>query len=69
MKKEYLFNRGEETHTKKSVRVLKVEEPYYFCHHVLSDRFQKEVKQERQRRKVPPFNRPRQSEKNSTKAP
>jgi hypothetical protein len=43
MKKEYLFNRGEETHTKKSVRVPKVEEPYYLCHHVLSDRFQKRL--------------------------
>jgi hypothetical protein len=69
MKKEYLLSRGEETHTKKSARVPKVEEPYYLCHHILSDRFQKEAKQERHRRKVPPFNRPRQGEKNSTKAP
>jgi hypothetical protein len=69
MKKEYLLSRGEETHTKKSARVPKVEEPYYLCHHILSDRFQKEAKQERHRRKVPPFNCPRQGEKNSTKAP
>jgi hypothetical protein len=62
MKKEYLFSRGEETHTKKSVRVPTVEEPYYLCHHILSDRFQKEDKQERHGRKVPPFNCPRQGE-------
>jgi hypothetical protein len=54
MKKEYLLSRGEETHTKKSARVPKVEEPYYLCHHILSDRCQKEAKQERQRQKVPP---------------
>jgi hypothetical protein len=69
MKKEYLLSRGEETHTKKSARVPKVEEPYYLYHHILSDRFQKDAKQERYRQKVPPFNRPRQGEKNSTKAP
>jgi hypothetical protein len=27
--------------------VPKVKEPYYLCHHILSDRFQKEAKQER----------------------
>jgi hypothetical protein len=69
MKNEYLLSRGEKTHTKKSARVPKVEEPYYLCHHILFDRFQKEAKQERHRQKVPPFNRPRQGEKNSTKAP
>jgi hypothetical protein len=69
MKKEYLLRQGMETHSKKSARVPKVEETYYLCHHILSDRFQKEAKQERRRRKVPPFNRLRQGEKNSTKAP
>jgi hypothetical protein len=63
MKKEYLLSRGEETHTKKSARVPKVEEPYYLCHHILSDQFQKEARQERHKRKVPPFNRSRQGEK------
>jgi hypothetical protein len=63
MKKKYPLSRGEETHTKKSTRLHKVEEPYYLCHHILSDRFQKEAKQERHKRKVPPFNRPRQGEK------
>jgi hypothetical protein len=43
MKKEYLLNRGEETHTKKSVRVPKVEESYYLCHHILSDDFKKRL--------------------------
>jgi hypothetical protein len=47
MKKKYLLSRGEETHTNKSARVPKVEEPYYLCHHILSNRFQKEAKQER----------------------
>jgi hypothetical protein len=37
------LSRGEETHIKKSARVPKVEEPYYLCHHILSDRFQKEA--------------------------
>jgi hypothetical protein len=69
MKKEYLLSQGEETHTKKCARVPKVEEPYYLCHYILSDRFQKEAKQERHRGKVPPFNRPRQGEKKSIKAP
>jgi hypothetical protein len=44
MKKEYLLSRGEKTHTKKSAQVPKVEEPYYLCHCILSDRFQKEAK-------------------------
>jgi hypothetical protein len=69
MKKEYLLSRGEETHNKKSARVTKVEEPYYLYYHIRSGRFQKEPKQEKHRRNVPPFNRPRQGEKNSTKAP
>jgi hypothetical protein len=68
MKKEYPLSRGEETDTKKSARVPKVEEPHYLCHHILFDRYKKEAKQKRHRRKVPPFNRPRQGEKNSTKA-
>jgi hypothetical protein len=41
MKKEYLFSRGEEIHTKKSAQVPKVDEPYYLCHHIVSDQFQK----------------------------
>jgi hypothetical protein len=49
MKEEHLLSQGEETHTKKSARVPKVEEPYYLCHHIISDRFQKEAKQERHR--------------------
>jgi hypothetical protein len=69
MKNDYLLSRGEETHIKKSVRVPKVEDPYYLCHYILSDRFQKETKQDRHRQKVPPFNRPRQGEKISIKAP
>jgi hypothetical protein len=68
MKKKYLLSQGEETHTKKSARVPKAEKPYYLCHHILFDRFQKETKQERHRQKVPPFSRPRQGEKKSTKA-
>jgi hypothetical protein len=44
MKMEYLLSRCEETHTKKSARVAKVEEPYYLCHRILFDRFQKEAK-------------------------
>jgi hypothetical protein len=44
MKKEYLLSWGEETHTKKSARVPKVEEPYYLCHHIFYDRYQKEDK-------------------------
>jgi hypothetical protein len=69
MKKEYLLSRYEETHNKKSARVPKIQEPYYLCHHIFFNRFQKETKQERHRRKVPPFNYPRQGEKkNSTKA-
>jgi hypothetical protein len=44
MKKEYLLSRGEETHTKKSAPVPKAEKPYYLCHHILSDQFQKEAK-------------------------
>jgi hypothetical protein len=47
MIKEYLLSLGEETHTKKSAQVFKVEEPYYLCHHILFDQFQKEAKQER----------------------
>jgi hypothetical protein len=49
MKKEYTLSQGEETHTKKGARVPKFEEPYYLCHHILSDQFQKEAKQERHR--------------------
>jgi hypothetical protein len=30
------LSRGEETHTKKSARVPKVEETYYLYHHILS---------------------------------
>jgi hypothetical protein len=43
MKKEYLSSQGEETHTKKGARVPKVEESYYLCHHILSDRFKKRL--------------------------
>jgi hypothetical protein len=49
MKKEYTLSQGEETHTKKGARVPMFEEPYYLCHHILSDQFQKEAKQERHR--------------------
>jgi hypothetical protein len=31
------LSRGEKTHTKKSTRVPKVDEPYYLCYHILSD--------------------------------
>jgi hypothetical protein len=44
MKKEYLLSQGEEIHNKKSAQVPKVEEPYYLCHHILSNQFQKEAK-------------------------
>jgi hypothetical protein len=44
MKKEYLLSRGEETHTKVSARVPKVEEPKYHYYHILSGSFQKETK-------------------------
>jgi hypothetical protein len=63
MKKEYLLSRGEETHTKKSAGVPKVEEPYYLCHNIFYGRFQKEAKQERHRQKVSPFNHPSQGDK------